>query len=87
MMLDEPFTGILGQQGINISLARRILSRMERLEVGDLTEEEIRIVKEFIDSIRARRAEKLRRSEEIKFKSWPLKVKGRLTREEIYDYL
>jgi len=32
--------GILGQQGINISLARRILSRMERLEVGDLTEEE-----------------------------------------------
>jgi len=60
---------------------------MERLEVGDLTEEEVRIVKEFIDSIRARRAEKLRRSEEIKFKSWPLKVKGRLTREEIYDYL
>jgi hypothetical protein len=79
--------GILGQQGINISLARRILSRMERLEVGDLTEEEVRIVKEFIDSIRARRVEKLRRSEEIKFKSWPLKVKGRLTREEIYDYL
>jgi len=35
----------------------------------------------------ARRVEKLRRSEEIKFKSWPLKVKGRLTREEIYDYL
>ena len=60
---------------------------MERLEVGDLTEEEVRIVKEFIDSIRARRAEKPRRSEEIKFKSWPLKVKGRLTREEIYDYL
>jgi len=60
---------------------------MERLEVGDLTEEEVRIVKEFIDSIRARRAEKLRGSEEIKLKSWPLKVKGRLTREEIYDYL
>jgi len=60
---------------------------MERLEVGNLTEEEIRIVKEFINSIRARRVEKLRRSEKVVFKSWPLKVKGRLTREEIYDYL
>jgi len=60
---------------------------MEKLEVGDLTEEEIRVVRAFIDSLKARRAEKPMRSEEIKFKSWPLKVKGRLTREEIYDYL
>jgi hypothetical protein len=45
---------------------------MEKLEVGDLTEEEIRVVKEFIDLLRARRAEKPRRSEEINFKSWPL---------------
>lgn len=60
---------------------------MEKLEIEDLTEEEIRIVKEFIDLLKARRVEKPRESEEIAFKSWPLKVKGRLTREEIYDYL
>lgn len=60
---------------------------MEKLEVEGLTEEEIKIVREFIDLIKARRAEKPRESEEIRFKSWPLKVNGRLTREEIYDYL
>ncbi|MGB9622730.1 MAG: hypothetical protein ACPL07_02685 [Candidatus Bathyarchaeia archaeon] len=60
---------------------------MEELEVGDLNEEEIRIVKEFINLLRARRSEKARESEEIVFKTWPLRVKGRLTREEIYDYL
>ncbi|MEM2661523.1 MAG: hypothetical protein QXS74_09420 [Nitrososphaeria archaeon] len=60
---------------------------MEKFEIEDLTEEEIRIVKEFIDLLKARRLEKPGEGERIAFKSWPLKVKGRLTREEIYDYL
>ncbi len=60
---------------------------MEKLEVKDLTEEEIKIVREFIDLLRTRRAKKPRGSKEIAFKSWPLKVKGRLTREEIYGHL
>lgn len=60
---------------------------MEKLEVGDLTEEEVKIVKKFIDLLKAMRVEKPREGDRIVFKSWPLKVKGRLTREEIYDYL
>ncbi|MBO3800259.1 MAG: hypothetical protein FGF52_04325 [Candidatus Brockarchaeota archaeon] len=59
---------------------------MEKLEVECLTEE-IKIVKEFIDLLKARRVEKPRESKRIAFKSWPLKVKGRLTREEIYGHL
>lgn len=52
-----------------------------------MTEEEVRIVREFIDSLKARRKEKPKEKEEIAFKSWPLKARGKLAREEIYDYL
>lgn len=58
------------------------------VEVGDLTEEEAKMIEEFVNFLKAKRKGGAPRGkEEIAFRSWPLKVKGKLTREEIYDHL
>lgn len=44
---------------------------MEKLEVEDLTEEEVKIVKEFIDLLKARRVEKPGEGERIALKAGP----------------
>lgn len=59
-----------------------------KLDVHDLQEEEIKFVQRIIDSFRIRKKTKEERvGEKINFSAWPLGVKGKLTREEIYDYL
>ena len=58
------------------------------IELEGLTEAEIRMIKEFVDFLKVRRKEEKKKArEEITFRSRPLKVKDKLTREEIYDYL
>lgn len=60
---------------------------VKTIEISDLTEDEAKIIEEFVNFLKARRKEKPKKREEITFRSWPLKVKGKLTREEIYGYL
>jgi len=58
------------------------------LDVHDLPEEEVKFVQKIIDLFRAREKMKEEKIEEkIEFATWPLGVKGKLTRQEIYDYL
>jgi hypothetical protein len=64
----------------------------EVIDVRDLPEEEAELVREFVQFLRERakrknEARKRTTDEKIAFASWPLGVKGKLTREEIYDYL
>jgi len=60
------------------------------IEIRDLPEEEVRLVREFVEFLRERTKRKGVRpqgEEEIVFATWPLGVKGKLTRREIYDQL
>jgi len=60
------------------------------IDVHDLPEEEVKIIQDLVECLRARaRAKKEEAAEEekIDFAAWPLGVKGTLTREEIYDHL
>ncbi len=60
------------------------------IDLHDLPEEEVRLVQEFVEFLKRRmkmRKEKTGEKEEITLATWPLGVKGKLTRREIYDYL
>jgi hypothetical protein len=60
------------------------------IDLRDLPEEETKLVQEFIEFLRKKakaREKKDRKSEETVFATWPLGVKGKLRRTEIYDYL
>jgi len=62
----------------------------ETIDVHDLPEEEIELLREFIEFLREKakvREKATAKKEEIIFATWPLGVKGKLTRREIYDYL
>jgi len=60
------------------------------VDIHDLAEEEVKLVREFVEFLRkkAKMQNKVGREKASKaFNTWPLGVKGRLTRREIYDYL
>jgi hypothetical protein len=62
----------------------------EAIDVHDLPEEEMKLLQKFIEFLREKakgRGKATAEREEIIFATWPLGVKGKLTREEIYDYL
>ena len=62
----------------------------ETIDLCDLPEEEIKLVQEFVEFLRKKaeaREKKEKKGEEIVFATWPLGVKGKVTRREIYDYL
>ncbi len=56
------------------------------IDIHDLKPEEARIVEELVEFLKNKRRKK-NKEEKIKFANWPLEVKGKLTRKEIYDYL
>lgn len=61
-----------------------------QIDVHDLPKEQVKIVQEFVNFLRSKiKKETIRAQggETIAFKSWPLGVKGKLTRREMYDYL
>lgn len=69
---------------------KRKVKRMNVIDVHDLTEEDAKFIQGILELLRQRKrvkGEVLEKPEEINFSSWPLGVKGRLSREEIYDYL
>ena len=60
------------------------------LDIHDLPEEDAVVVQKFVEFLRATRksgANQEEQKENIVFSEWPLKIKGKLTRREIYDYL
>lgn len=56
------------------------------IDIHDLKLEEMKLVEEFVEFLKNRQKKK-NKEEKIKFANWLLKVKGKLTRKEIYDYL
>jgi len=60
------------------------------IDFHDLPEEDVKLVHELIEFLKEkakRRKQKIQEKEEIAFAAWPLGVKGKITRREIYDYL
>jgi len=64
---------------------------IERMDVGGLTEAQVRLVQELAAFLRTKtqpqQGESPTNGKEILFLEYPLGVKGEPTRTEIYDYL
>lgn len=61
-----------------------------QIDVHDLPKEQIKLVEEFVHFLRGKSTKKVltaKSKKAVAFKSWPLGVKGKLTRKEVYDYL
>lgn len=65
----------------------------DTINVRDLPEEDVQLLERWVERLRAKARRARQRSAEPKkedgpaFAVWPLGVKGKLTREDIYDYL
>ena len=62
----------------------------DKIDVRDLPKDQVKFIEEFVNFLRGRMKRgdtKAEVKEEVTFNSWPLGVKGKLTRREIYDYL
>jgi hypothetical protein len=62
----------------------------EKIDVRDLPEDQVRLVREFVEFLRQkakRHPGREKTKEDISFAEWPLEVKGNLRRSEIYDHL
>ncbi len=62
----------------------------DQIDVHDLPKEQVKVVQEFVNFLRGRikrETIKTKGKKTIAFKSWPLGVKGNLTRREMYDYV
>lgn len=60
------------------------------IDVHDLPEEDVSMVRHLVSFLRekAKREKEQEKPEEIRFRSWRLgKIKGTLSRREIYDHL
>ena len=58
------------------------------IDLRDLPEEQVKFVQKLVESLKQKAKIKRKRDgEAIAFTAWPLSVKGKLTRKEIYDYL
>ena len=60
----------------------------DSIDVRELPDEQVRMLEKWVRHLKARaRKRKTHEEEEVAFATWPLGVKGKVTREEIYDYL
>ena len=63
----------------------------DTLDVTGLNEQDVSLLDALVERLREnkrkKKPEKAEEKEDITLASWPLGVKGRLTRKEIYDYL
>lgn len=61
------------------------------IDMRDLPKEDVRFVENFVELLRKKeRLEykpNVKKEKKIKFAEWDLKTKGKLGRDEIYDYL
>jgi hypothetical protein len=62
----------------------------DTIDVHGLPEEQVKLIRDFIEFLKGKakkKEAKRSKKEQIAFADWPLKVKGTLIREEIYDHL
>lgn len=63
----------------------------DTLDVTGLNEQDVSLLEALVERLREnkrkKKPEKAEEKEDITLASWPLGVKGKLTRKEIYDYL
>ncbi len=65
----------------------------DTIDVRDLPEDDVQFLERWVERLRTkarrerRQPDKTEKKEGPVFAVWPLGVKGKLTREEIYDYL
>jgi len=61
----------------------------DTININGLDEQDISLIEALVKRLRKKVRNKggAKEKEDITFASWPLGVKGRLTRKEIYDYL
>jgi len=62
----------------------------DTIDVHDLPKEETEFIQRIVEFFRRQeqmKGIKAEKQEKISFASWPLGIKGKLTRKEIYDYL
>ena len=58
------------------------------IDVQGLPDEHVKLIEEFVRFLKLHAEKGITPPEgDISFAEWPLGVKGKLTREEIYDYL
>ncbi|MBM4307605.1 MAG: hypothetical protein FJ123_12830 [Deltaproteobacteria bacterium] len=60
------------------------------IDLRGLPKEETKLIREFVEFLRKKakaREKRDHKSDATVFATWPLGVKGKLTRREIYDYL
>ncbi len=61
---------------------------MDTIGVKGLEEEETKLIQKLVDFLRQKKSfPKKEEKEKIEFATFPLGVKGKLSREEIYDHL
>ncbi|MFH1192215.1 MAG: hypothetical protein V1655_01945 [bacterium] len=68
---------------------KRINYKMvNKIDLYDLPESEIKFIRGLIEILRNKQEKKRQdKKRKTNFSAWNLRVKGKLTREEIYDYL
>lgn len=58
------------------------------IDLRDLPEDQVKFIQKLVESLKKKsKIRKKRGVEAIAFATWPLGVKGKLARKEIYDYL
>lgn len=57
---------------------------MEQLDLTGLRSDEVKLVNELLEFLKARSANPAR---DIEYRSWPLGVKGEIPHKEVYDCL
>jgi hypothetical protein len=60
---------------------------MERIDLAGLRPEDVKLMKELLEFLKTRAAQEELPERDIEYRSWPLGVRGKITRREIYDYL
>jgi hypothetical protein len=73
---------------------------MDTIDVHDLSDEEVKLIAEFVEFMRQRKKQVVKKQRQekmgedtgpalqaVSFAAWPLGAKGTLSREEIYDHL
>lgn len=60
---------------------------MERIELTGLRPEDVKLIKEFLEFLKRRAAREEQPETAVEYHSWPLGVRGEITRRQIYDYL
>jgi len=58
-----------------------------KIDLTGLRPEDVKLVKELLEFLKERAVKEETGKADIEYGSWPLGVKGQITRREIYEYL